>query len=277
MCLGDGCDLEEYDRRTFLAGGAAAVAALAAGDAPAQEKKPPVTRVLDDPDVERGRVFFPSGGKEIDGFLARPKAAGKYPAVLVIAGNRITEEYIPNTCAALAKAGFVGLAPNIFHPVPDSARTLDAINKALEGHTDEHFLKDIVAGAEYLHASEHVRPGGLGVVGFCSGGRRALLLAARPGDVKAVVAYHPAPMKPEELRGLKAPVQVHHGTADRPVPVAHARELEKMLRAQGTAVELHIYEKADHGFLAYTRPYYDPGAAVTSWERAVSFLRRHLK
>ncbi len=31
---------------------------------------------------------------------------------MVIAGNVITEEYIPNTCAALAVAGYVGLAPN---------------------------------------------------------------------------------------------------------------------------------------------------------------------
>jgi dienelactone hydrolase len=47
-----------------------------------------------------------------------------YPAVLVIAGNLITEEYIPNTCAALAVAGFLGLAPNIFHPIPDGTPVL---------------------------------------------------------------------------------------------------------------------------------------------------------
>lgn len=34
---------------------------------------------------------------------------GQYRAVLVVAGNRITEEYIPNTCAALAVAGFTAL------------------------------------------------------------------------------------------------------------------------------------------------------------------------
>ena len=80
--------------------------------------------MLDDPTVQHGRVVFKHNGVQtIDGYLARPKAEGVYPAVLVIAGNRITEEYIPNTCAALALAGFVGLAPNIFHALPDAART----------------------------------------------------------------------------------------------------------------------------------------------------------
>jgi dienelactone hydrolase len=124
-----------------------------------QEQKPPPTRVLDDPTVQHGKVTFQSGDKEIDGYLARPKAAGKYPAVLVIAGNRITEEYIPNTCAALAVAGYIGLA----------------------------------------------------------------------------------------------------------------------LRGQGTSVKVYLYEGADHGFLAYTRPYYQPDAAQSAWKRTVEFLDSQLK
>lgn len=37
-----------------------------------------------------------------------------------------------------------------------------------------------------------------------------------------------------------------------------------------------LYEGADHGFLAYTRPYYRPADAQVSWKRTVAFLRRHL-
>ena len=80
--------------------------------------------MLDDPKVTHGPVTFKHGGKDyIDGYLARPVAEGRYPAVVVIPGNVITEEYIPNTCAALALAGFVGLAPNIFHTLPTTAVT----------------------------------------------------------------------------------------------------------------------------------------------------------
>src|SRR5207248_3556490 len=126
--------------------------------------------VLDDAAVQHGKVTFRHGGKEtFDGFLARPKADGAFPAVLVIAGNRITEEYIPNTCAALALAGFVGLAPNIFHPLPDSAKTREEVDAALKGHTDYDVLQDVQAGADYLRTQPFVKPGGLGGVGFCYG------------------------------------------------------------------------------------------------------------
>src|SRR5262245_31153490 len=49
----------------------------------AQAPQPP-TRVLDDPSIQHGPVTFPSGDGEIDGYLARPKAPGKFPAVLVV-------------------------------------------------------------------------------------------------------------------------------------------------------------------------------------------------
>jgi carboxymethylenebutenolidase len=121
-----------------------------------------------------------------------------------------------------------------------------------------------------------VRPGAMGVLGFCSGGRLALLYGARSRDVDAVVAFHPAPMKEGELARLKVPVQVHHGTADHAVAVAESVKLEKMLKAQRTPVELFTYEGADHGFLAYTRPFYKPDYAKLAWSRTTQFLHKQL-
>jgi carboxymethylenebutenolidase len=280
MCFGTNCENEDMDRRAFLNGGTAVFTALAAmGAAVAgEEKKPPPTRVLDDTTIRHGKVVFKSGDKEIDGYLAQPKAKGKYPAVLVVAGNLITEEYIPNTCAALAVAGYVGLAPNIFHPVPKGA-TPEEMNKVLEGRSDDDYLRDIRAAADYLKSHEAVKDGGVGILGFCSGGRRALLYAVGNDGVKAVVAFHPsAHTKAKEVVGLKAPVQIHHGKADQVAPYKVAQELEKQLRSQATPVEVFLYEETDHGFLAYTRhPEYNADAAQQAWKRTVKFLDRHLK
>jgi carboxymethylenebutenolidase len=268
------------DRRDFMAGAATALTGLAvSGTASANEQKqPPPTRVLDNPSIRHGKVTFKSGDKEIDGYLARPKVEGKYPAVLVIAGNLITEEYIPNTCAALAVAGYVGLAPNIFHPVRPGS-TPAQMNKALEGRTDDDYLRDIRAAADYLKSNEAVKPAATAILGFCSGGRRALLYAVRFSDCKAVVAFHPGyNTKPEEVDGLKAPVQIHHGKADRVSPYTVSLQLEKKFRAQATPVEVFLYDAADHGFLAYTRhPEYHPTAAQEAWKRTVTFLDSHLK
>jgi carboxymethylenebutenolidase len=138
-------------------------------------------------------------------------------------------------------------------------------------------MDDIQLGASYLRAQPFVDPGGMGVIGFCSGGRLALMLGARSREVDAVVAFHPARMQAGECRRLKVPVQVHHGTADQVVSHERTRELERTLRAQGTPVEVFLYEGLDHGFLAYTRPYYAPAAAMLAWERSVDFLNQHLQ
>lgn len=274
----DGCSPDAL-RRAFLAGSLGMAVAGMAAPALGQSTPPPPTRVLDDPRATHGPVAFTHNGQPgISGYLARPRAEGVYPAVLVIAGNRISEEYIPNTCAALALAGYVGLAPDIFHIVPDSARTIEEMRAAGANHSDSDVLGDIQAGIEHLRAQSFVRKSGMGVVGFCYGGRMAMLLGARSREIDAVVPYHPGPVTAEEVARLSVPVQIHCGTADRNVPLEQIRALEAMLRAQRTPTELHLYEGADHGFLAYTRPpRYNAAAGALSWRRTTAFLDRTLR
>ncbi len=280
MCFGDDCNGDGLDRRSFLIGATVGLAGIAAsqGQGVNAQTKQPETRVLDDPGYQYGKVIFKHNGVDtIDGYLARPKAEGVYPAVIVIAGNVITEEYIPNTCAALALGGFVGLAPNIFHTLPESAKTPEERLKALANHTDDDALLDIQAGVDYLRTQTFVKKGGIGSLGFCYGGRLAMLHGARSREVDAVVPYHPAAVTAEEIARLRSRVQIHSGTADRAVPVSRLRELEKIFKDQSTPSEFHFYEGADHGFLAYTRPQYNPDAARLSWTRTIQFLRKFLK
>jgi carboxymethylenebutenolidase len=279
MCFNE-CRANGLNRRDFVESAAALIALGSLGSRVlGQEEQPPPTRVLDDPTIQHGKVVFRHNGRDtIDGFLARPRADGAYLAVLVIAGNVITEEYIPNVCAALAVAGFVGLAPNIFHPIPEGTpNTDDAYAKYIADHTDLDRLDDIQVGASYLRAQPFVDPGGMGVIGFCSGGRLALMHGARSREVDAIVAFHPAQTREEECKRLSAPVQMHHGTGDQVVSHERTRELEKMLRGRGTPTEVFLYEGLDHGFLAYTRPYYAPEAAKLAWDRTVEFLSARLQ
>ena len=281
MCIDDDCPEDISSRRSFLTTGAMATVAAALTlrnlpEAQAQTRQAE-TRVLDDSTIQHGRVVFKHNGVEtIDGYLARPKAEGVYPAVLVIAGNRITEEYIPNTCAALAVAGFVGLAPNIFHTLPDTARTPAESRAATINHIDSDVLEDVDMGADYLRGQSFVKRDTMGVLGFCYGGRMAMDYGARSRQIDAVVAFHPGATRIEEVKRLKSPVQIHHGTADQAVALAESQRLVKELKAQHTSVELFTYEGAGHGFLAYTRPTYNADAAKLAWTRAVQFLHKNL-
>jgi len=113
---------ENLTRRDFLCGAAAIVAGVSmlGSEVMNQQSNVPVVKALDNPNITHGKVTFKSGTDTIDGYLSRPKAEGRYPIVIVVAGNRISEEYIPNTTAILAQGGFVGLAPNIFSLQTDS-------------------------------------------------------------------------------------------------------------------------------------------------------------
>ena len=284
MCKGDDCN---EGRRSFLTAATGAVVGLAASKTIlAQTNQKAVTRVLDDPTITHGPVMFQHAKKDlIGGYLARPKAEGSYPAVIVIAGNVITEEYIPNTCAALAVAGFVGVAPNIFHPPLGTPQNVEGKRDDFAGHSDNDALIDINVGIDYLRRQPFVRTegerpfvrlDGVGVVGFCYGGRLALLLGSRSRDIDAVVAYHPGPFSTAEMARLKVPVMVHQGTADHSLPEGQTATLIKNLKANRVPTEAYWYEGADHGFLAYTRPTYKPDAAKLSWDRTIAFLRKNL-
>jgi len=179
----------------------------------------------------------------------------------------------------------VGLAPNVFHPPIGSPQRLDAQRDDYAGHSDSDAIIDIHIGIDYLRRQPFVRQvgefpfarlDGLGVVGFCYGGRLALLLGARAVDVDAVVAYHPGPFHTDEMKRLKGPVLVHQGTADHSLPEGQTAALIKNLKAQKILTEVYYYDGADHGFLAYTRPTYKADAAKLSWERTIAFLKKNL-
>lgn len=280
MCL-KGEYGEDLVRRDFLIGSAAtaAVAAAVGTGLNAQEPAAP-TRVLDNAAVLHGPVSIAHNGETLlDGYLARPNRPGRFRGVIVIAGNRITEEYIPNTCAALALAGFVGLAPNLYHIVPDSAKTNEEIAAAAAKHDDDDVLLDMMAGLNHLRRQEFVDSGSFGVLGYCYGGKMGLKLANRCREIDAALIFHPAQgLTSADVSRLRIPVQIHSGLADRAAPPDTVRSLTKLLKSQGTPTETFFYEGADHGFLAYTRPQrYNPAAAQLAWQRAAAFLRRRLK
>ena len=273
MCTddhGEGCAL---GRRDFLKAGAASVAGFTAlGAAAGEQDKQPPTRVLDDPRIEHGKITFTHNGEPtFGGYLARPKASAVFPGVLVIAGNLIAEEYIPNTCAQLALAGFVGLAPEVVHHMSDSALPADM------DHNNNDAIENILVGMDYLRIQPFVRNVGFGLVGFCYGGWISLLAAARYRDIRAVVAYHPGMGRyRDELNEVRIPVQIHQGAADESADPKTALQIRDVLAAHHVPVELFMYKAANHGFTAYTRDYYRPDDAELSWSRAIKFLSKYL-
>lgn len=223
-------------------------------------------------------IEFASNGSTASGYLALP-ASGQGPAVLVIQEWWGLLPQIERVCDRFADAGFVALAPDLYHGTrvpltePDEAAKaamalqLDRAGRDLSGAVDE---------LKRRSGREHI-----GVVGFCMGGGLALVLASqRPDAVGAVVSFYgviPWPDAQPDYAALEARVLGHIAERDDFFSPAAAAELEERLRGLGKEVEFHVYADADHAFFNEDRPeVYDAAAAATAWERTLTFLRAHL-
>ena len=130
ICAGEDCNNKEnekegIERRSFL--GAATAAAVGVTIRPElslrselspQQRQPP-TNALNDPTVIQDMVSFKSGPGIIQGYLARPRKAGRFPAVVVLHGNLHLPEDHRYTAAQLAQVGLVGLAIKRFSRTPE--------------------------------------------------------------------------------------------------------------------------------------------------------------
>jgi carboxymethylenebutenolidase len=128
----------------------------------------------------------------------------------------------------------------------------------------------------------------VGVIGWCMGGRFALLLAARARDLAACVAYYPSihdPLPPNQdedavaLSGeIRCPVQVVYPGQDHVTSNATFRALQTALQTREAATATLLYPPADHGFLDPARHPSDQnvGAARSAWPQTIAFLHATL-
>ncbi len=269
----------KIDRREFMiraaavtAGGLAMAQALLPRYANAQ------TISFTDSRIRANYVNYPSPGGnsgQMRGYLVRPAAAGKHPAVLVIHENRGLNPYIEDVARRLAAEGFVALAPDGLFPVggypgnDDDGRTLQA------GLDQGKLRVDFVNSARFLKTHE-ASNGKLGATGFCWGGGTTNFLAATLGaDLNAGVPYYgPAPAA-ETVANIKAPLSIIYAETDQNIN-AMWPAYETALKAAGVTYEATFYPGTMHGFHNNSTPRYVEAQANAAWARTLAWFKKHL-
>jgi carboxymethylenebutenolidase len=244
---------------------------------------------LNDPKIVQTLIKFNNGAESIEGYLARPAAAGRRRAIVVTHGNAALPEDIRNTAAQLAQAGFVALAVNPTTRYPDMSKfPREALRTNEFGVV---MMQDIKAGVAHLKTLPFVKAGGVGMVGFCGGGIISILFAVLSREVDAVVAFYAAPfVSPENnsltdprphllsfVQWVKAPIQAHFGTNDPYIPIADAKKFEQEIQKHNAQGEVYFYQGAAHGFANYTNGTYNPTASKEAESRMQRFFKQHLK
>ena len=220
------------------------------------------------------RVNFKSrSGGDARGEIIEPAGTGKAPGLVLVQEWWGLNDHIRSLVERFASAGFVTLAPDLFHGkttknAQEAAQWMQALDKP-------NAIEEI-AGAQTFLAAHPRCNGNVGVTGFCMGGALTLASAAMVAEMKAAVAFYGLPDAGIDFSKTRAAIQMHVASKDHWVTVDLARALQEKLQKQGHAMELHIYE-ADHAFVNDTRPeVHNPGAATLALDRAVAFLHQHL-
>ena len=224
-------------------------------------------------EVSGEMVTFPNDTTNVTGYLAQPKAPGRYPGVIVIQEWWGLVPHIKNVAERIAAEGYIAIAPDLYHgqlaEEPDGAMQLA---RSLAWESALHDLKGTAKHLKNLPNST----GKLGSIGFCMGGGLSYRLNAHTNDLDAsVVFYGMSPNQLEEAATVKAPIQGHYGETDERITGAMP-ELVEALKKNGKPVETFVYPGAPHAFFNDESQAYRPDAAKQAWDRTLAFFKQHL-
>jgi carboxymethylenebutenolidase len=228
-----------------------------------------------DPRLASERISYDTPKGKVTGYLSRPKAKGKRPAVVVIHQNRGLNPHIEDVTRRFAVAGFLALAPDLLSPLGGTpAKEEDQL--ALFSKIDRTDPTIGVATVSLLK-SHPESTGKVGVVGFCFGGGMVDLIAMNSPELAAAVAYYgPIPADKSKVKDIKAPLLLHYAGLDTRLD-AGIPDWEAALKANNKKYTIYMYEGANHAFNDDTAgPRYDKAAADLAWGRTLAFFKEHL-
>ena len=226
----------------------------------------------------------------------RPAGAGPWPAVLVFMDGLGIRPALFELGERLAGHGYFVLLPDLYYRSgpyqPMDARAIfgdPALRKMLADkfrvHTTlSNVMSDAGAFLDALAAQPDVKPGRIGVTGYCMGGSMALAAAGTyPERIAAAASFHggglatDAPDSPHRLAPrIRATVYVAGAIEDPSFPDDMKQRLEEALTTAGVDHTLETYP-ARHGWVFRDTPVYDAAASERHWRALVELLDSALK
>jgi len=228
----------------------------------------------DDARLAVDTVAYDAGGVKISGYLARLKAKGKRPAVIVIHENRGLNAHIKDVARRIALEGFLALAVDMLSPLGGTPDDEDKGRDMIGTLNADETARRIAAAVPYLehHAESTAK---VGAVGFCWGGGMVNRLAVLSPELKAGVAYYGLQPPANQVPSIKAALLLHYAGLDQRID-AGIPAYEAALKANNKRFTIYVYPNVNHAFNNDTSTRYDKPAAELAWSRTVAFFSQEL-
>ena len=217
--------------------------------------------------------------------IHQPKGAAK-GGVVVIQEAFGVNDHIEDVCSRLADAGWLAVAPHLFHRTGDPKLgygDFKDVMPHMAALTKETVLADVDAGIAHLEGAGFPAAK-LGIVGFCMGGTVALV-ADVERQLGAAVTFYGGGLKEgrfgfpgliDAAPGLRAPWLGLFGDLDQGIPVDQVEELRLAAAKSGQPTEIVRYPEAGHGFNCDRRDSYHAASAADAWARTLAWFDTHL-
>jgi carboxymethylenebutenolidase len=217
-------------------------------------------------------------GTRMGAYVARPKAGGPHPGLLVFQEAFGVNHHIRNVAERFAAEGYVAIAPELFHRTAPpgfegSYTDFPAVMPHVQAVTTETAEADVRSTYDWLRSSAKANE--ISSVGFCMGGRVSFI-ANSIVALRAAVSFYGGGIAPgllDRTAKLQAPSLFIWGGMDKHITPEKRRAVTDALSAEKKIYVNAEFSRADHGFFCDERAAYEPHSARQAWALTLEFLR----
>lgn len=226
-------------------------------------------------------ITIENGNKKFNAYLAVPEA-GHGPGIVLCQEIFGVNAVMREKADFLAEEGYTVVVPDLFWrsaPGIELGYTETDFGRAFELYQgfDENLgvedIKDTLATLKALDACD--QDAGLGVVGYCLGGKLAYLAACRLPEVACAVGYYGVGIENnlDEAANIQGKLVLHMAELDQ-FCLAEVREQIRTALSAHKQVKTFLYPNVDHAFARPHGAHYDKPSALIAHERSITALRQ---
>lgn len=247
-------------------------------------------------------INIPTSSGTMETFVTHPSENGPFPAVIIYMDVWGVREELFDIARRIATVGYYCMVPdfyyrqgqvrNEFRNEKNQMISLDRLDEQtqaivrapLRQLTDAMVIDDTRSILDFIGRGEPVRPGAIGCVGFCMGGRHVFCVTGHfPQRFRASASLHGSHLvthqndSPHRLaEKFQGELYCGFGERDRHASAWKIEALDKTLSACGVKYRYEIHKGAEHGYALPERDVYDKQAANRDWDLIFAMFRRQI-